>query len=211
MLSNIEKILEKLMYKRLYTFLNSNNIIYNLQFGFRQQYFTSLALINITEIIRKALDDGNIGCRESLILISVQCVTECPYTPISIRPCDFPCPPSIDASRQAIQVLRVVRWDLHCSHPEDLRSNPVRRSSQTHLCFDKTRAIRMLGLFGRERLHEPACVSWLQTTMKLNYVGTAMTNRRAPFRRQTEKVCGCPETLVVPRSELLRPLSGSYA
>ena len=36
LLSNIEKILEKLMYKRLYTFLNNNNIIYNLQFGFRQ-------------------------------------------------------------------------------------------------------------------------------------------------------------------------------
>ena len=32
LLSDIEKILEKLMYKRLYTFLNSNNIIYNLQF-----------------------------------------------------------------------------------------------------------------------------------------------------------------------------------
>ena len=31
-------------------------------FGFRQQYSTSHALINITEIIRKALDDGNIGC-----------------------------------------------------------------------------------------------------------------------------------------------------
>ena len=50
------------MYKRLYNFLNNNNIIYNLQFGFRQQYSTSHALINITEIIRKALDDGNIGC-----------------------------------------------------------------------------------------------------------------------------------------------------
>ena len=61
-LSNIEKILEKLMYKRLYTFLNNNNIIYNLQFGFRQQYSISHALINITEIIRKALGDGNIGC-----------------------------------------------------------------------------------------------------------------------------------------------------
>ena len=61
-LSNIEKILEKLMYKRLYTFLNNNNIIYNLQFGFRQQYSTSHALINITENIRTALDDGNIGC-----------------------------------------------------------------------------------------------------------------------------------------------------
>ena len=62
LLSNIEKILEKLMYKRLYTFLNKNNVIYNLQFGFRQQYSTSHALINITENIRKALDDGNIGC-----------------------------------------------------------------------------------------------------------------------------------------------------
>ena len=27
-----------LMYKRLYTFLNKNNVIYNLQFCFRQQY-----------------------------------------------------------------------------------------------------------------------------------------------------------------------------
>ena len=50
------------MYKRLYTFLNSNNIIYNLQFGFRQQFSTSHALINITENIREALDSGNIGC-----------------------------------------------------------------------------------------------------------------------------------------------------
>ena len=63
LLSNIEIILEKPMYKRLYTFLNNNNIIYNLQFGFRQQYSTPHALINITENIRKALDDGNIGCR----------------------------------------------------------------------------------------------------------------------------------------------------
>ena len=62
LLSNIEKILEKLMYKRLCAFLDYNNIIYDLQFGFRQQYSTSHALINITENIRKALDDGNIGC-----------------------------------------------------------------------------------------------------------------------------------------------------
>ena len=62
LLSNIEKILEKLMYKRLYTFLNNNNIIYNLQFGFRQQYSASHALINVLENIRKALDDGDIGC-----------------------------------------------------------------------------------------------------------------------------------------------------
>ena len=57
----LKKILEKLIYKRLYTFL-SKNIIYNVQFGFRQQYSTSHGLINITEGIRKALDDENIGC-----------------------------------------------------------------------------------------------------------------------------------------------------
>ena len=50
------------MCKRFYTFLNNNNIIYNSQFGFRKQYSTSHALTNITENIRKALVDGNIGC-----------------------------------------------------------------------------------------------------------------------------------------------------
>ena len=50
------------MYKRLYTFLNNNSLIYKLQFGLRQQYSTSNPLINTTANIRKALDDGNIGC-----------------------------------------------------------------------------------------------------------------------------------------------------
>ena len=62
LLSNIEKILEKLMYKRLYSFLDNKNIIHDLQFGFRQQYYASHALINITENMRKDVDDGNIGC-----------------------------------------------------------------------------------------------------------------------------------------------------
>ena len=33
LLSNLDKILEKLMHNRLYKFLNDNNIIYSLQFG----------------------------------------------------------------------------------------------------------------------------------------------------------------------------------
>ena len=61
LLSNIEKILEKRMYKRLYTFFNKNIVINNLQFGFRQQYSTPHALINITENIRKVIDDENMG------------------------------------------------------------------------------------------------------------------------------------------------------
>ena len=61
-LSNVEKILEKLMYKRVYNFLTENNIIYDLQFVFRQKFFASYALINLTENIRQALDEGYIGC-----------------------------------------------------------------------------------------------------------------------------------------------------
>ena len=50
LLSNMEKILKKLMYKRLYTSLGNNNIISNLQLGFRQHYSTLRTLINIAEI-----------------------------------------------------------------------------------------------------------------------------------------------------------------
>ena len=61
-MSNIEKILEKLMYKRVYQFLTENNIIYDLQFGLRQNFSPAHALINLTENIRQALDGGYIGC-----------------------------------------------------------------------------------------------------------------------------------------------------
>ena len=50
------------MYERLSNFLSNNNIIYNLQFGLRRQYAIFHALNNITENIRKVVDDGNIGC-----------------------------------------------------------------------------------------------------------------------------------------------------
>ena len=40
LLSNINKIIEKLMYNRLNKFLISNNCIYDLQFGFRKNHST---------------------------------------------------------------------------------------------------------------------------------------------------------------------------
>ena len=46
LLSNIDKILEKRLHKRLYTFLNKNDVICNLQFGFRQ-YSTFHALMQL--------------------------------------------------------------------------------------------------------------------------------------------------------------------
>ena len=53
LLSNIEKILEKLMNNRVYNFFTKNNPVYPLQFGFRQQYSTFHALTSLTEDIRK--------------------------------------------------------------------------------------------------------------------------------------------------------------
>ena len=61
LLSNIEKTLEKLMYNRMYKFFSDNNLIYSLQFDFRQKYSIVYALINLTKNIRKNLDKGNIG------------------------------------------------------------------------------------------------------------------------------------------------------
>ena len=50
------------MYNRIYKCFCENDIIYPLQFGFRQQYSTFYALISLTEDIRKNLNKGNIGC-----------------------------------------------------------------------------------------------------------------------------------------------------
>ena len=58
LLSNLSKIIEKLLYQRLYSFLEQHNCLFNYQFGFRNHHSTNHALISITEKIRKALDDG---------------------------------------------------------------------------------------------------------------------------------------------------------
>ena len=50
------------MYNRIYKFFSESNIIYSLQFGFRQHYSSFHALISLAEVIRKNLDKGNICC-----------------------------------------------------------------------------------------------------------------------------------------------------
>jgi hypothetical protein len=59
LLSNIEKIFEKLMYSRLICFIDSHSIIYSRQYGFRKHHSTVHALINIVERIRQCLDKGH--------------------------------------------------------------------------------------------------------------------------------------------------------
>ena len=62
LLSNIDKILGRIVYSRLYKFFEDNKLVYNLQFGFRQKHSTTHPLIHLVEKIREQLDSGKYGC-----------------------------------------------------------------------------------------------------------------------------------------------------
>ena len=53
------KIFEKIIYSRMYEFLELNKLIYNRQFGFRANHSTNHALISMTESIKSFLDSGD--------------------------------------------------------------------------------------------------------------------------------------------------------
>ena len=44
--SNLNKVSEKIVDKRIYSFIEDNKCLYSLQFGFRSKHSTTLALIN---------------------------------------------------------------------------------------------------------------------------------------------------------------------
>jgi len=50
LLSVFGKVLEKLMHKRLYDYLEKYNVLYDYQFGFRKCRGTSLALLQVIDI-----------------------------------------------------------------------------------------------------------------------------------------------------------------
>ena len=62
LLSNIDKVLQRSMCNRLYNFLEKKEILFSLQFGFRQKYSTIHALIYFTDKIRHEIDKGNYAC-----------------------------------------------------------------------------------------------------------------------------------------------------
>jgi Reverse transcriptase (RNA-dependent DNA polymerase) len=59
LLSVFNKLLEKLVYKRVYNFLSKNKILYDFQFGFRKNYSTSLALLDVIDNCYKNLAVNN--------------------------------------------------------------------------------------------------------------------------------------------------------
>ena len=50
------------MHVRLYNFLEVQGLIFKNQFGFRKKHSTTHALIDLTEDIRKAIDENKFAC-----------------------------------------------------------------------------------------------------------------------------------------------------
>lgn len=56
LLDIFDKIFERLLYKRIVVFFNKYNMLFQYQFGFRENHSTVLALIEITDKIKKHID-----------------------------------------------------------------------------------------------------------------------------------------------------------
>ena len=62
LLSNLDKIIEKLIYSRLISFLNKYNILNDNQYGFRQAHSTTLAVSQFYENLLHSQDNGRATC-----------------------------------------------------------------------------------------------------------------------------------------------------
>ncbi|WP_411016128.1 hypothetical protein, partial [Salmonella sp. s51884] len=58
LLSYFSKIIERLMFNRIFNFLNKYNILCNEQYGFRPEHSTELALADVIDKLYKSLDQN---------------------------------------------------------------------------------------------------------------------------------------------------------
>ena len=61
LLSVYSKNFEKVIYTRMYNFLDSKNLIYECQFGFRSKYSNNHALISTAECIKSCIEGHFVG------------------------------------------------------------------------------------------------------------------------------------------------------
>ena len=59
LLSCLDKLFEKVIYRRLMKFIEKHKILYIKQFGFRKKHSTILALISLTDKIKEIMDSGD--------------------------------------------------------------------------------------------------------------------------------------------------------
>ena len=59
---NLNKLIKKLVHKRLYNFLEKHSFLFEKQYGFCSKIFTNHALSDITKKILEACDKDNFAC-----------------------------------------------------------------------------------------------------------------------------------------------------
>ena len=59
LLSSLSKVLEKIMYNRVISFLDDNKILFEYQFGFRKSHSTYLALTVLMDELIKSIENGD--------------------------------------------------------------------------------------------------------------------------------------------------------
>lgn len=62
LLSIFNKIIEKLMYNRIISYLEKFSILHYHQFGFRSKHSTTHALLLLTDKIQRSIDNGTYSC-----------------------------------------------------------------------------------------------------------------------------------------------------
>ena len=62
LLSNLNKIFEKVMYKRFIAYIENKNILHHSQYGFRKQHSTQYAIVDIVNKIQASIDKKEFTC-----------------------------------------------------------------------------------------------------------------------------------------------------
>ena len=62
LLFTFSKIFQKFVYKRVFSFLEKNNLIFKHQFGFRTGYSANHTIVNLVESIKKYIDNDKYVC-----------------------------------------------------------------------------------------------------------------------------------------------------
>ena len=62
LISNIGKLIERIVHKRLYSFLEKISLLFGQQYGFRNKLLTNHDLIDITNRIQETCDNGQFAC-----------------------------------------------------------------------------------------------------------------------------------------------------
>ena len=119
-ISPFSKVLERLVYDQLVSYLEKECLLFNFQFGFRKGYSTEYAILETVEKLKSAVDDQKITCAANMLSINFKKTNYMIITPpkkktyIRITACNI-------EQKSQIKYLGVfidehLKWDAQLQH-----------------------------------------------------------------------------------------------